>query len=74
MPQKCEDVRIFFGRHKGKRLGDLLDEDAGYLDWLQMCDVVNDNPTGLFAQAVAEINLKYQGQIEQAVEFRRSDR
>ena len=69
MPQNCEDVTVPFGKHKGKRLGDLLEEDAGYLDWLQDCDLREP-----LASAVAEINCKYADKIEQAIEFKRSER
>lgn len=70
MTQKCEDVLMLFGKHKGKRLGDILDEDAAYLDWLQTADISNEQ----LAAAVAEINLKYQDKIEQAVEWGRASR
>ena len=60
---RCEDVVMPFGKHKGKRLGVLLDEDPGYLDWLQTTDITSQ----ALAIAVAEINLKYQDRIEQAI-------
>lgn len=63
---KCEDVTMPFGKHKGKRLGDLVDEDPGYLDWLQTTEIRSPR----LAEAVAEINLKYQDRIEQAINER----
>jgi len=69
-PTKCEDVVMPFGKHQGKRLGDLLDEDPSYLDWLQTADI----SSAMLARAVAEMNEKYEGQIEQAIELKRSER
>ncbi len=68
--KRCEDFVMLFGRHKGKRLGDILDEDATYLDWLLTAEISNQR---LYA-AVVEINEKYAEQIEQALQFRRSER
>lgn len=56
-----------FGKHMGKRLGDLLDEDPAYLDWLSDQEI--RNPT--LAEAVAHINCKYGDRIEQALGQRR---
>ena len=67
---KCEDIRVPFGKHKGKRLGDLLDEDPAYLDWLSGLEDLREP----MASAVAEINCKYADKIEQAIEFKRSER
>ncbi len=63
---KCEDTIIPFGKHRNKRLGDILADDPAYLDWLQTADIRSP----ALAAAVAEINLKYSGQIEQAVDSR----
>jgi uncharacterized protein (DUF3820 family) len=51
-----------FGKHRGKTLGDILDQDAAYLDWLyDKCDNLQ------LQAAVATINLQCQDRIQQAL-------
>lgn len=67
---KCEDVQLRFGKHNQKTLGEVLECDPSYLGWLHTCEDLREP----LASAVAQINLKYQDKIEQAMEFKRSER
>jgi hypothetical protein len=61
--QRPEDVVIPFGSHRGERLGDVLDADPKYLDWLRGIDIQNAR----LREAVEQMNEKYAGRIEAAV-------
>jgi uncharacterized protein (DUF3820 family) len=61
---KCEDVKMLFGKHKGKTLGDILADDPAYLDWLSDADITNQT----LRQGVEQMNEKYAAEIERAVE------
>lgn len=61
---KCEDVKMPFGKHRGKTLRDILLDDPAYLDWLQDADIRSQD----LAAAIAEMNLKYQAEIDAAIE------
>jgi hypothetical protein len=63
----CEDVVMPFGKHKSKQLGQILVDDASYLDWLNSGEV---KLFGVLLKAVAEMNVKYEAEISSAVEKR----
>ena len=64
MSYRPEDCIINFGKHKGKTLGDILAEDAGYLDWLSDANI--NSPR--LKQAVDEMCEKYTAEISKACE------
>jgi uncharacterized protein (DUF3820 family) len=59
----CEDFEMPFGKHKGKTLSVILDEDPCYLDWLRDADIRSD----ALRAAVDEMNEKYAAEIERAI-------
>lgn len=59
----CEDVEMPFGKHKGKTLSVILDEDPRYLDWLRDADIRSSS----LRAAVDEMNEKYAAEIERAI-------
>jgi uncharacterized protein (DUF3820 family) len=60
----CEDVEMPFGKHKGETLGEILQTDPTYLDWLQDADIRSDS----LAEAIEEMNEKYTAEIDRAIE------
>ena len=60
---KCENVRMPFGKHSGKQLGDILATDPKYLDWLMTADI----RSSVVKQAVKEMNEKYAAEISRAI-------
>jgi uncharacterized protein (DUF3820 family) len=64
-----------FGKHKGCTLGDILERDAGYLNWLQEeCDLLCQPRHESLAEAVAEICEEHEEKIEFALRSRRAER
>jgi hypothetical protein len=68
---KPEDVIMPFGKHKGKALGQILADDASYLDWLNNGEV---RLYGAMAEAVPAMCQKYSAEIESAVENKQRSR
>ena len=62
---RVEDVRLTFGKHSGKTLGDVLACDAAYLDWL--ADIVTSEN---LKRAVTEMCQKYEAEIDRAIQER----
>ena len=58
-----EDVVMPFGKHKGRTLGQIGDEDILYLDWLNGLD--NLRPP--LREAVADVCERRQHEIESAM-------
>jgi hypothetical protein len=56
-------ARLPFGKYSGLTLGQILEQDPGYLHWMQEnCDLHE----GPFAAAFAAVSCRYQDRIEQA--------
>jgi uncharacterized protein (DUF3820 family) len=62
---KVENVLVPFGKHKNKKLVEVLTEDPKYLDWLDGQDIGNAQ----FAVRLREFCKKYSAEIERAVGF-----
>jgi len=60
---EAEDMTMPFGKHQGKTLGDILAEDASYLDWLSGADIRSPR----LKQAIEEMCEKYAAEIERAI-------
>lgn len=58
-----ENFVMPFGKHRGKTLGQILDDDAAYLDWL----VGLDNLREPLKSEVEQMNGKYEREIGEAV-------
>lgn len=63
MPQRDEDIVMPFGRHRGKTLGQIVNDDAGYLDW-----IVDKCTADRLRDAVKRMCDKYAPEIERAIE------
>jgi uncharacterized protein (DUF3820 family) len=61
---KPEDTVMPFGKHRGKTLRDILIDDPWYLDWLQDAEIHSER----LAAAIAAMNLRYQAEIDRAIE------
>jgi hypothetical protein len=59
----CEDQTVPFGKHYGKTLRDVLQDDPAYLDWLNGTEIRSPR----LRDAVREMNLKYAAEIERAI-------
>jgi hypothetical protein len=71
MAKRSEDVVMPFGKHKGKTLIDIVQEDGAYLDWLNDDDRELHEP---LRSAVADINTRYAAEIDKAIAEREDRR
>lgn len=60
-----EQVVMFFGKYKGRTLGDIVAEDPGYIDFM-----VDRVETPSLRVAMKAIHTKYSAEIEKAIEQR----
>lgn len=60
-----ENIFMPFGKHKGKRLGDIVADDPAYLDW-----IADKCTSPALSAAVREVCEMYAPEIEQAVNDR----
>ncbi len=70
MAQRPENVVIHFGKYKGKRLGEILEQDAAYLDFLNGLDDLREP----LASAVADINTRCAFEIDDAIAKKERER
>lgn len=60
-PTKPELAVITFGKHKGRTLGWIAENDVMYLDWLQDASCVRNDP--VLACSVAAMCRRYREEI-----------
>jgi hypothetical protein len=58
-----EDVTMPFGKHQGKTLSQIVQDDAAYIDYLMSIELRSPK----LAHAVVAIHKKYAAEIERAV-------
>lgn len=50
--EEAADYKITFGKHKGKTIGEILQEDSQYLDWMLTNDRTDDNLKKIIKQVM----------------------
>jgi hypothetical protein len=63
--QRDEDVVFPFGKHCGKTLGQIVADDAAYLDWIE-----DKCTSDRLRDAVRRMCEKYAAEIDKAIEER----
>jgi uncharacterized protein (DUF3820 family) len=60
---RAEDEVMPFGKHKDKTLGQILQDDPAYLDWLNDTEI----RSGRLKAAVRRMNEVYEAEIQRAI-------
>lgn len=71
----ASDHVVNFGKHDGRTLGEILERDAAYLNWmLEECEFLTRPHNAALYAAVVEMCEENEDAIEDALRMRRAER